>query len=279
MSNTIARFDSSTPYQRNYGIDLFRVVSMLMVLLLHILGSGIVAATAAAKLFSVQYMTAEGLRMAVYSVVNCYALISGYVGLNSRHRLSGYIALYLQVLFYSAGITALFFVLRMDALLTGSKLAALTPLSSNTYWYFTAYTYLFFCMPLLDHAVKTLDRSKLIGILAAIFVLFSLFPTFLGIDGAPVSGGYSFLWLAALYLIGAYIRQYDLPSAWKKSRFLTLYIACTVITWTFRLVLPWACKRYLGREMDDRILMAYTCPHHAAFRHRASVLLRHPAPR
>ena len=63
---------------RNYGIDLLRIISMVMIQILHILGNGgILNASIGAP---VRNNVAWFLEIASYCAVNCYALISGYVG-------------------------------------------------------------------------------------------------------------------------------------------------------------------------------------------------------
>ena len=70
--------------ERNYGIDLLRIVSMLMVVVLHVLGQGGVLKTSTP--LSIGYSVAWILEIAAYCAVNCYALISGYVGVNSKFK-------------------------------------------------------------------------------------------------------------------------------------------------------------------------------------------------
>lgn len=64
--------------QRNRGIDLLRMTAMWMVVILHILNKGGVLAAAAP--LSAGQGTARLLETAAYCAVNCYGLISGYVG-------------------------------------------------------------------------------------------------------------------------------------------------------------------------------------------------------
>ena len=64
--------------ERNYGLDLFRFISMLMIVGLHVIGNGGI-------LDNAQPLTIRGeavwlLEIACYCSVNCFALASGYVG-------------------------------------------------------------------------------------------------------------------------------------------------------------------------------------------------------
>ena len=92
--------------QRNRGIDLLRMTAMWMVVILHILNKGGVLAAAAP--LSAGQGTARLLETAAYCAVNCYGLISGYVGVQRCFRYSGALALWLRVAFYTLGITAVF---------------------------------------------------------------------------------------------------------------------------------------------------------------------------
>ena len=86
---------TETRKQRNYGIDLLRMIAMLMVVILHILGKG--GVLQAAPPLSIRYETAWLLETAAYCAVDCYALISGYVGFGTRCRYADLAALWLRV--------------------------------------------------------------------------------------------------------------------------------------------------------------------------------------
>ena len=92
--------------QRNRGVDLLRMVAMWMVVILHILNKG--GALGASAPLSAGRETALLLDMAAYCAVDCYGMISGYVGAGHRFRYSGAVALWLRTAFYTLLITAAF---------------------------------------------------------------------------------------------------------------------------------------------------------------------------
>ena len=96
--------------KRNYGIDLLRVVSMMMVCILHVLNHGGVLEACVATGNTAKIAITSLFKAMAMCAVNCYAMISGYVGCESRHKLSNIIYLTLQVTFYSVIITGIFFV-------------------------------------------------------------------------------------------------------------------------------------------------------------------------
>ena len=89
---------------RNYGIDLLRLVSMFMVVILHIFGEGGILSST--QDLSLQGELFWGFEIVCYGAVNIYAIISGYVGFKSKHRYTSRISLCLQLTFYAVMATA-----------------------------------------------------------------------------------------------------------------------------------------------------------------------------
>ena len=64
--------------RRNYGIDMLRIISMIMIPILHVLGhGGILDAT---EQLSLKYNVAWFMEIAALCSTNVYGIISGYVG-------------------------------------------------------------------------------------------------------------------------------------------------------------------------------------------------------
>ena len=84
--------------QRNYGIELLRIIAMFMIVSLHTLGQGGILASVTPN--SPQFHIAWILEIACFCAVNIYALISGYVLSDKPFRLSRLINLRLQLLLY-----------------------------------------------------------------------------------------------------------------------------------------------------------------------------------
>ena len=104
--------------KRCYGIDLLRMISMFMVIVLHLCGHG--GVLSAFQTSSKRFWFAWLLEISAYCAVNCYALISGYVGVDSKYRYSRIFLLWLQVIFYTVSITVLFSGLHPEVLTSDS---------------------------------------------------------------------------------------------------------------------------------------------------------------
>ena len=143
---------------RNQGIDLLRNLSMFMVVMLHVLGlAGLLAATQGQ---TVKYESLKVIHIGAMCAVNCYGLISGYVGYRSKWRLSSIANLWLQVFFYSAGFGVIFYLLMPNAVGLKDLVKLCLPVLMQRYWYFTAYFALFFTMPLLNAAIDRINRGQ-----------------------------------------------------------------------------------------------------------------------
>ena len=79
--------------ERCSGIDLLRIISMFFVVMLHVIGHGGILDNVA--MFSVNYQLLWLLEILAYCSVNCYALISGYVGVFSKYKYSNIIYFYI----------------------------------------------------------------------------------------------------------------------------------------------------------------------------------------
>lgn len=131
---------------RNYGIDFLRMISMIMIVMLHTLGHGGILRSV--SFLSVHYQIAWLLEVIAFGAVNTYAMISGFVSVDSHFKISNILILWLQVLFYGILINTVFFFLLPESRNTSGWIQALFPVTRKEYWYFTAYAGVFFSLPI-----------------------------------------------------------------------------------------------------------------------------------
>ena len=194
------------PNTRNGGIDLLRLIAMFFVVLLHTLGQGGILKASAEG--SAGYYWAWGLEIAAFCAVDLFALITGYVTYSDTprpYRPASYFLLWLQVVFYSVGISLVFRLVWPHLAHTERPWDLLTPVRSNLYWYFTAYTGLFLLRPLLDAGLRACSDATAKKLFVAVFLLFSCYDTLF--RGFQLNGGYSFAWIALVYVLGAIVRK------------------------------------------------------------------------
>ena len=145
---------ASIKSERNYGIDLLRIVSMFSIVLLHVLGEGGIGQRVVQ--FSGNYYGYLTLRFLNEFAVDAFGMVSGYVMCTSRPKLSRLMALWLQVLFYSAGISALFIVFDRSGIpsIRAELYSMLLPITGGRYWYMSCYFCMFFFIPVLNAGLE-----------------------------------------------------------------------------------------------------------------------------
>lgn len=242
---------------RNYGIDLLRILSMLFVIIIHVLGHG--GVLGAFEHFSSQYLMAWLLEMGVYCAVNCYALISGYVGYNSKYKYSNIVYLHSQVQFYAIIISVIFAVMIPGSVGVRGIIKAFFPVGFNLCWYFTAYFCLFFFIPYLNWFVEKLNKKQAIVLCAFFIILFSIMQSVFGhvYDSAA---GYSVIWLCILYIMGACLRKYNISDKVKDRKTLAIYFVAILITCLSKFGIGIITSKIWGEPRYDKILVSYISP-------------------
>ena len=257
--NTLAEPQTliSEKRERNHGIDLLRLVSMFMVVMLHLLGGGgILDNTQELSLRSELFWTVEVI---CYCAVNVYAIISGYVGLKAKHKFTNLINLCIQITFYSfviTGIDLVMLLVKGESISLYKTFTNLFPSMSFVYhglWYFSAYFCLFFFMPILNSIVENVPRNTLKTVAVFVFIVFCGW-TQIYTDIAHLGRGYSVLWLAILYVFGAYLAKYDVLKNLSAAKSVLGYLICVAVTMLSRFA--------MGSVFPKRInlLVSYTSP-------------------
>lgn len=221
---------------RNYSIDLLRVISMCMIVALHVIGRcSLIDNSQPGSIRFVAYWVIEAICLCG---VNCFGLISGYVGYKSRHRLSGIFKLWLEIasiVFIGNCILVICGAIDMKTALVQSFF----PITTRYYWFASAYIALCFFMPLIDSAIEHCSPSSVKLALVAFFLLASCC-SLLPWDSAPYSleGGYSIAWLAYLYAVGAFFKKNGLPCL-SRCKHLGVFFCCVASTVLLRAILPY----------------------------------------
>lgn len=242
------------------GIDLLRIISMLMIVILHVLLHGGIINNVLTNSWNSYVVWL--LYTAVHCGVNCFALISGYVGISSKYKLSNIMYLWIQAAFYDVIFTAVLITLKPENITLGKVVCAVLPVSSDAYWYFTAYFALFFFMPVINYMMHKMDKKQLNRMILPAILLFSVLSTVAGIAGGDIfriSNGYSLYWLLILYVIGAYLRKYQDNYKYSSVRLFSIFMMCILSGWLGKWGIDFI-NGHLGLHFDNEILLRYNSP-------------------
>lgn len=214
--------------ERNYGIDLLRLVLMFMVCLLHTLGQGGVLGASSAE--SVQYKVFWFLEVCAYCAVDGFALISGYTASKRPQRYEKIVQMWFQAVFYSFIVTMILGMAGLTIPLEPQEIKKLLmPVTFKSFWYFTAYFALFFMTPILNEFLFSIDEHTAKKTFLVLTVLFSG----LGVINDPfLSGnGYSAIWLVVLYCLGALAKRIHLFEEKSSVSLVLLFIVMCLFSW------------------------------------------------
>ena len=244
--------------KRNYGIDLLRMILMIMVLILHILWSG--GILNAAHPLSANYNIAWLLETMAYCAVDGYIIITGYVHVDRKIKISSYILLWLQVVTYSVGISACMWVFKPESFSFRSLFYFLSPVSHNLFWFFSAYTGLFVLMPILNAAMKSISQNQARYYLCVILVILSGISIVSYSDPFMLKNGYSVIWFVVLYMVGACIKQFNWDQNIKRSHAFFIYLLCVVVSWVVKMVGDWYSQMMGEPIQQSGVLISYISP-------------------
>lgn len=239
-----------------YGIDFLKIISMLMIVLLHILNHGGVLKEL--NSFSAQYAAAHFLQCMAVCAVNVYVMISGYLYVEKDFKFQNIVRLWITVLFYSVTLPLL---LKFSGQDIGIKtiLSGFFPILRSQYWFFTQYFALFFMIPVLNWVIKNRQLAK--RTLITLVLLLAVLPVFaLGKDLFRVSDGYSFIWFIVLYLCGGYIKEYHVDTKISPKGAIIGYISCVFLIWLLEIGTYVIVSEVFGDTRYTEIFVHYTSP-------------------
>lgn len=248
---------------RNYGIDLLRITSMFSIVLLHILGEGGVGRHVVP--YSSNYYSYLTLRFLNEFAVNAYAMISGYVMCKSKPKLSRLLLLWLEVVFYSAGISALFILFDRPSIPSARAelYSMLLPITGNRYWYMSSYFCMFFLIPVLNAGLEKLSGKEIFRTLAGLFLLICVLGSFNTSRNDPFAMNYGFstAWLCILYLAGGACRIHHVHTRVRPAAAIAGVAACVAATVLFKHgmdVNRWRLSYTLDWMLMSNVSVTYT---------------------
>lgn len=233
----------ATRATRNYGVDTLRILSMLMIVAVHIFTQG--GVLAAAEPGSANWYVGWALRIFMIVDVNCFALITGYVSVDSRFRASRVVSLWFQLIAYSVVISGVFRLLDISAF---QPRATLFPVMSGRWWYMTAYFGIVFLLPFIGPLFDRISRKQASMLVCALICVFSLLPTVYYADSFKLHGGYATAWLAILAVIGGYIKRFE-PFQNIRRRWIIIYAVCMACVCAYKFI-----ATALGLASADRFV-------------------------
>ena len=253
---------SSEKTIRNFGIDLYRILSMVNIINLHInLYSSNLKIEPSSDKFKSIYL------LEIFSLwsVDGFGLISGVVGYR-RYKFSNLIYFWFQYSFYSFLFTLYLYI--TNRLLLKDVFVSIFPIGLSRRWYFNAYFCMYLFLPFINQGINFVDKIIFRNLIYFYFVFFSMYHIIVVIflDNKTnfhfLNDGYSPLWLTILYIIGAYFGKFIINHnsnycnrIWNSIFWLLIYFNSSLISYKIFYTLLKA-----NSNIPNKILMNYLSP-------------------
>lgn len=189
---------------RNSSFELLRIILIIMILVEHgnmwFVGSGFTSES--------EHLAKCVVESVCIGSVNAFVLISGWFGI--RRGLQKAPSLIFMLLFCTVPLLVLALILGWLPTASVASLEGVYEylLGGNSYWFVIDYICLLIIAPILNEAIKTLDRRRLNTLLASGYAIILIYDFIFRAPVLGTEGGYSVIWFGFLYLLARYMRLY-----------------------------------------------------------------------
>ena len=204
--------------KRNSNFELMRLVSMFFIVVWHIIMHGHVIENCTNPAIKILL---EMIMFIIIVHVNSFVLLSGYFQSKSKFKLSKFLKIFLQVIFYSLAILILSIKLgwlkdyNIVIFINNGLLSSL-----NNYWFIKMYLVTYVFSDYINKFIDRLSRGEYKNFLIISFIVLSIIPFLTG-NNVVYNDGYSIINFMFLYIIGGYLRRYPLKKTYHFKRMST----------------------------------------------------------
>lgn len=176
--------------EHNYGLDFARILAMSLVILFHMVESGMFGCESRGFVCTWAFGWSA-------CCVNFFGLLTGFLCVDRPWRWTKIFSLWGQVAVLGIGTSLCCGDFRLSHLIYDA-----CPFMFLQYWYFRAYVFLFFLIPLLNCGLLALPRRTL-NVLCGALGVFIILSSLSRYDCFVWHRGFSPMWLVVLYIFGA----------------------------------------------------------------------------
>lgn len=196
---------------RESNFELLRIIAMMFIFVYHYINYGGILNVGS---YTINKLIALFLYSGGRVGVNIFILIMGYFMINSKFKIKKVFKMMFQVFFYSV-ILAILSVYRLNSNFEATSIKEyFTPILSAVYWFATYYVIIYLITPFLNKLIKSLGKNGCKKLIIISTVILSLIPT---ISYRITFASELFTWFVYMYILGAYIREYNFDFKNKKT--------------------------------------------------------------
>lgn len=220
---------SSPKKQRDSNLELYRIITMLLIIAHHyVVNSGL---TATDGPIYAHLMSFPSLFLLVFGAwgkigINCFVLITGYFMCRSQISAKKFFRLLLELMFYRIVIGSIFWISGYEVFSLRAFVKVLLPFTTISHNFSGTYLVFFLFIPFLNILVHHMNEKQHIRLLLLTCFTYVFFETapFFSVTMNYVS------WYMVLYLIASYIRLYHKPLFEKTALWGVATLVCVLLS-------------------------------------------------
>ena len=245
MNEASVKTDKMGGGVRSSNIELFRILSMLMIVAHHyVVNSGLIDCidTQASLHFQDYFLLLFG--WGGKTGINCFVLITGYFMCTSNITKKKFLKLLGEVYFYNITLWCIFFFAGYETFSIKGFLKILFPFFTVADNFISCFLLFYLLIPFLNKLIHALTEKEHFLLIVWCVGVYVFLPS---IARANVTFNYT-MWFSVLYIIASHLRLY--PQEWMSSTKITGCMAATSLglSWGSILVLAWF-SRILGKNI------------------------------
>lgn len=237
---------------RDTSLDILRSLIMFMIVLGHSLLHGGVLDNAG--VFSATYFVGFSLSAFLNVHVDCFVLLSGYLGYQKQFTFRKVLKIWLQVFFWSVALFFFVSLVQGNGIQIKEMVKSFLPITQQRYWFMTTYLLMYLLTPLLNSAISAMNRWQHKQVLMLYLLAFIVLQNIVFWRNFTGVSSISPLFFCFLYMVGAYFHKYPVD---RKVPWLLIYIASCGISATYRFVVTAITLPRFGEPMGETLLGGY----------------------
>ena len=115
-------------------------------------------------------------------------------------------------------------------------------------------------MPFINSGVRAADEKQLITGVVILILILSFGGVFFEQDVFDLDHGYSFVWIAIMYLLGAVLKRFGAAEKLRPRVWLLLYAAATVLIWLTSMYLRFMINKGFIAGISSLTFLSYLSP-------------------
>ncbi len=230
---------------RESGIELLRILLMLMVIFIHVCVYGGYSDIATHYLAVPERVFYHLVYLSSRCCVYVYIIVFGYFSVTSNKSLENIkvkiAKIYLPMLFYSILIPFLGQAIGLWKLNTIEKVRSFFPFTSKIWYFMTLYLLVLILSPFINKALTFLSKKEYTHLVVILFLMFSVWTVLAQLDQTSdiirldkvfeTSKGQSLYGFIYMYILGGYLRLHIPCHNKAKFRYLFAFAGLTVVNY------------------------------------------------